>query len=185
MRARSTGMKRYGVRLSVCPSVRLSPAAAACGGFAAVGPAGWRYRSIAAHGCIAARSSKCGLCHFSTARRTLCYCGICYRRVSVFPSVCPSQAGTVSNPQDESSWFLAWRLPSTFPTLCFKHTEIWLSPKIRVLPSATLSQTPDLENFATAKVDCVVNKTRRRSSLLTTPKRQSTSRGCLLQVGQP
>ena len=34
-----------------CPSDRLSahsPAAAACGGFAAVGPAGRRYRSIAA-----------------------------------------------------------------------------------------------------------------------------------------
>ena len=39
-------------------------------------------------------------------------------------------------------------LPSTYPTLCSK--EIWLSPKIRVLPSGTLSQTPDLENFATA-----------------------------------
>ena len=41
-------MERYGVRLSVCLSVRLShlsTAAAACGGFAAVGPAGRRYRS--------------------------------------------------------------------------------------------------------------------------------------------
>jgi len=40
-------MKRHGVR----PSVRLSvlfARAAACGGFAAVGPAGGRYRSIAA-----------------------------------------------------------------------------------------------------------------------------------------
>jgi len=37
------------------------------------------------------------------------------------------------------------------------------------------------------QLDRVVNKTRRRrrrSSLLTTPIRQSTSRGCLLQVGQ-
>jgi len=50
-------MKRYGVRASVrmsvrplvCPSVCLfhSPATAVCGGFAAVGPAGRRYRSIA------------------------------------------------------------------------------------------------------------------------------------------
>ena len=39
-------MKRYGVRPSVCLSH--SPAAAACGGFAAVGPAGRRYRSITA-----------------------------------------------------------------------------------------------------------------------------------------
>ena len=39
------------VRLSVCQSVRLpfhSPAAAACGGFAAVGPVDRRYRSITA-----------------------------------------------------------------------------------------------------------------------------------------
>ena len=34
------------------------------------------------------------------------------------------------------------------PTLCYK--EIWVSPKIRVRPSGTLSQTLDLENFATA-----------------------------------
>jgi len=38
---------RPSVRLTVCLS-RLSTAAAACGGFAAVGPAGRRYRSIAA-----------------------------------------------------------------------------------------------------------------------------------------
>jgi len=39
-------MQRYGVRPSVCLS--RSPAAAACGGFAAVRPAARRYRSIAA-----------------------------------------------------------------------------------------------------------------------------------------
>ena len=70
-------------------------------------------------------------------------------RPSVGPSVClsacPSHAGVVSKRLDESSWFLARR---TYPTLCYK--EIWVSPKIRVLPSVTLSQTPDLENFATA-----------------------------------
>jgi len=33
-------------------------------------------------------------------------------------------------------------------TLCEK--EIQLSPKIRALPSGTLSKTPDLENFAMA-----------------------------------
>ena len=38
---------RLSVRLSVCP-MRLSTAAAPCGGFAAVGPAGRRYRLIAA-----------------------------------------------------------------------------------------------------------------------------------------
>ena len=39
-------MKRYGVSLSN------SPAAAACGGFAAVGPAGRKYRSLAARSAL-------------------------------------------------------------------------------------------------------------------------------------
>ena len=53
---------RVSIRLSVCLS-QLSAAAAACGGFAAVGPAGRRYRSIAAwpapsnNGAAAARRS--------------------------------------------------------------------------------------------------------------------------------
>ena len=64
----------------------------------------------------------------------------------VRPSVCPSQAGVVSKRLDESSWFLAWRLPSTYHTLCFK--EIWVSPKIRELPTVTLSHTPDSKKFA-------------------------------------
>jgi len=34
-----------------------------------------------------------------------------------------------------------------YPTLCCK--EIWVSPKIRVLPSGNLSHTPVLENFTT------------------------------------
>jgi len=37
---------------------------------------------------------------------------------------------------------LAWELPSTYPTQCYK--EIRVSPKIRVLPSGTTSQTLDL-----------------------------------------
>jgi len=37
----------------------------------------------------------------------------------------------------------------TYSTLCYK--EIWVSPKIMILPSGTLSQTPDFENFATRK----------------------------------
>ena len=45
------------------------------------------------------------------------------------------------------SWFLAWRLPFTHPTLCFK--EIWVTVKIRVLPSRTLSKVLELENFTT------------------------------------
>jgi len=56
--------------------------------------------------------------------------------------------GILSKRMNESSWFLALELPSTRPTLCSK--KIRVSPKIRVLPSGTLSQTPDLENFASA-----------------------------------
>ena len=46
---------------SVCPSAsQISTAAAACGGFAAVSPAGRRYRSIAARPVL---SSNCEQCH--------------------------------------------------------------------------------------------------------------------------
>ena len=77
-------------------------------------------------------------------RAKLCQRGICCRRVSVRPS----QTGIVSKRLDESSWFSARRLPSTYPTLCYK--EISVSPKLWLLPSGTLSQTQDLEIFATA-----------------------------------
>jgi len=40
--------------------------------------------------------------------------------------------------------FLARELPSTHPTLCSE--EIRVSPKTRVLPSGTLSQTLDFKN---------------------------------------
>jgi len=64
----------------------------------------------------------------------------------------PSQAGIVSKPLDESSWFLALRLRSTFPTLCCKgiYLRIWVPRKITVLSSGILSQTPDVENYAAA-----------------------------------
>jgi len=66
-------------------------------------------------------------------------------RLSVCPSVtsryCIETTGRIG-------LVLARRLPSTYTTLCYK--EIWVSPKIRVLPSRTLSQIPDVENFATA-----------------------------------
>jgi len=61
-------------------------------------------------------------------------------------SVCLSQVGVLSNRINESRWFWARELPSTFPILCYR--EIQVSPKIKVLPSGTLSQTPVLENFA-------------------------------------
>ena len=61
---------------------------------------------------------------------------------------------------------LAWRLSSTYPTLCYKPKEIRVPPKIREIPSGTLSQTLDWKKFATAFDR--VSKTCRRLSLLTT-----------------
>jgi len=51
---------------------------------------------------------------------------------------------------NESDWFLAWELPLTYPTLYYK--EIRVSPKNKgtLIPSGTLLQTLDLENFSTA-----------------------------------
>jgi len=53
---------------------------------------------------------------------------------------------------DETDWriklLLAWRFPLTYPILLCK--EIWVSPKIMVLLSETLSPTLNLLNFATA-----------------------------------
>ena len=49
---------------------------------------------------------------------------------------------------NESGWFLAWELHSTYPTLCYK--EIHVPSKIRVLPSGILLQTLDLKKFPTA-----------------------------------
>ena len=67
-------------------------------------------------------------------------------------TLCPclflSQVGVLSKCMDGSSCFLARRLLSTCPTLCFK--EIQVSTKIRVLPSGTSSHTPDFENIASA-----------------------------------
>jgi len=51
-------------------------------------------------------------------------------------------------------WYGSFDL--SLPTLCCELAceGIWVHPKIRVLPSATLSQTLDLENFATASQLC-------------------------------
>jgi len=73
--------------------------------------------------------------------------------VVVCPSVCclsfcPSQAGVVSKRLDESSWVF-FGMEASFH-LSFTCKEISVSSKISVLPSGTSSQTPDIENFATA-----------------------------------
>jgi len=60
-------------------------------------------------------------------------------------SVCLSQVGVLSKWKDGSSWVLACRLLSTYPALCCE--EIQVSTKIMVLPSGTLSHTPDSEGI--------------------------------------
>jgi len=47
--------------------------------------------------------------------------------------MCLAQVGVVSKRLNESSWFLAWELPSICPTLYC--TNIRVPPKIRILPS--------------------------------------------------
>jgi len=86
--------------------------------------------------------------HFTTRR----YASAVFAVVlcpSLRPSVCQSSTSQYCiETTGRIELFLAWRLPSTYPTLCYK--EIRASPKIGVLPFGTLSQTQDLENFATA-----------------------------------
>ena len=73
------------------------------------------------------RCTRATLCHSEGVCECVCVC------------VCPSQVGVLSNCLDGLSWFLAWRLLSTGPTLCFK--EIHVSPKVglSVIPSGTFS----------------------------------------------
>jgi len=46
--------------------------------------------------------------------------------LSVRLSVCLSQAGTVSKRLAEPSWFSAWKLPFTYPTLCYAEIRVSL-----------------------------------------------------------
>ena len=71
-----------------------------------------------------------------------------YLLLSVRPSVRPSQAGIVSKRLDKSSWLLARRFPATIPHCVIK--KFGYLQKLRVLFCGTLSQTPDLDNFARA-----------------------------------
>jgi len=74
----------------------------------------------------------------------------CCHRVCVYLSVrLPGHYPVLySERLKESKLYLAWRHPSSYPTLCCK--KIRISPKITVLPCGTLSRTSDLENFTTA-----------------------------------
>jgi len=65
--------------------------------------------------------------------------------VSLPVCVCLSQVDVLSKQLDESSWFLARELPSTYPTM--RKNEIRVTSKIRVLPYETVSQTRELIKF--------------------------------------
>ena len=94
--------------------------------------------------------------------------------VVVRPSVCLSQAGIVSKRLDESSWYLAWELPSTYPTLSCK--KIWVSSLWNFVPKTSALLTNRLRKFRHGKLialSTTCRRRRRRSSLLTT-MRQST-----------
>ena len=99
--------------------------------------------------------------------------------VSVYPCFRPSVCHKpllCRNDWTNQAGFLAWGRLSTRPILPHVIRKYGYLQKLGY--SGTLSQTPD---FSPRQVDRVVNKTRRRrrrSSLLTTPIRQSTSRGC-------
>ena len=80
---------------------------------------------------------------FFTARR---YASAVYA-VVVCPAVC-HKPGLYRNDWIYIAGFLARELLLTYPKLCYK--KIRVSPKIRALPSGTLPQIPDVENFATA-----------------------------------
>ena len=69
-------------------------------------------------------------------------------RLSVRPSFCHKPVLYRNDWTNPPSWFLACGLPSTYPTLCCE--DIWISSKISILASGTLSRTADLEKFAAA-----------------------------------
>ena len=100
--------------------------------------------------------------HVSTKRRTLfsftarrykltCAVYVVVICPSVRLYVRPSQAGIALTGPDESSWFLAWKLPSTYPTLCC--TETWVFPKnmVSLLPFGTFVLNSGLRKFRHGK----------------------------------
>jgi len=90
----------------------------------------------------------------------------------VRPSVRPLQVGVLSKRLNESSWFLACELPLTYTKLCCK--KIRVPPKIWVLPSRTLRQTLDFENFTGA--------TRRWSPWITPTTVERVVAGCMRKL---
>jgi len=104
-------------------------------------------------------------------------------RLSVRPSV-TSQYCTGTTGRIE----LVFGIEASFHLSHTVLKEIWVSPKLGYFPLGLCSKLRT-QKILPRHVDRVVNNTRRRrrrrrSSLLTTPIRQSTSRGCLLRVNQ-
>jgi len=58
------------------------------------------------------------------------------------------KSGVLSKRLNESGWFLAGELLSTYPTL--RYNRIQITSKIGILPSGTLLPILDFENFASA-----------------------------------
>ena len=89
-------------------------------------------------------------CQFFTARR---YASAVFA-VVVCSSVCLSVTSRyciiVSKRLYGSNWFLSWRLSITYAIQKRCCKKIRVSLKVRLLISGTVSQTLDLENFATA-----------------------------------
>jgi len=73
---------------------------------------------------------------------------LCYASAVFAVVVCSSVRHKPVLYRNHWSWFLVWRFPCSCLRLSCK--EIWVPLKVRVLFSGTLSQTLDLENFATA-----------------------------------
>jgi len=63
--------------------------------------------------------------------------GISYGPVSV--CVCSSQVGVPSKWMDGLSWFLAWRLFSTYPTQCYEEIQVSIKIRVGLLSSGTFS----------------------------------------------
>jgi len=70
-----------------------------------------------------------------------------YLAISVRP--CLSQVLSSIETAERTELVLGRELPSTYPTLC--HEKIIVPPKIRVLPSGTLSHNMDLKKFRHGK----------------------------------
>ena len=114
-------------------------------------------------------------------------CGICCRRVSILfvrLSACHKPVLYRNDWTNRAGFWHRGLLPHIPRCVIRKYGYL---QKLGYFP---LELCPKLRTWKISprQVDRVVNKTRRRrrrrSSLLTTPVRQSTSRGCLLQVGQ-